>query len=171
LISIGVVADAATPIAGVANAIDLAPLRCVDDLSINSIQCNVTTLVASAKVRLAVYESNSDGWPTGTPIAESAELDCGSTGTKSTAVSFTMSGGKQYWVACWHSSTASLRGMPVGAMTMLSSNLASTAQNNKVRLTGITYGTATAFRNFTTNPVVSANLTAAAMPMVALQIA
>ncbi len=171
LVSSAVVADAASTLAGAANAVDLAPIRCVEDLSINSIQCNVTTAVASAKVRLAVYESNDDGWPTGTPIAESAELDCGSTGTKSTAVSFTLSGSKQYWLACWHSSTATLRSIPVGAMIVLGAGLSGTAQNNKVRLTGITYGTATAFRDFTANPVVAANLTAAAMPMVALQIA
>jgi hypothetical protein len=169
-ISIGISADAAGTIAGVANAIDLAPFRCSYDLSINSIQCNVTTGVASAKVRLALYESNTDGWPTSTPVATSGVLDCATTGTKSTSISITLSGSKQYWVACWHSSTATLRGIPISGMTILGHNIGGTAQNNKVRLTSITYGDATAWRDFTSQPVNSTNLTAAAMPLICLNV-
>jgi hypothetical protein len=60
--------------------------------------------------------------------------------------------------------------MPIGAMTILGHNIGGTAQNNKVRLTGITYGDATAWRDFTSQPVNSANLTAAAMPLICLNV-
>jgi hypothetical protein len=55
-------------------------------------------------------------------------------------------------------------------MIILGHNIGGTAQYNKVRLTSITYGDATAWRNFTSQPVNSANLTAAAMPLICLNV-
>lgn len=165
-----VMADVSTTLAGTANALDLAPLRLRANTTISTVDVNVTTSSASTTIRIAVYASNADGWPTGAPLAESAVINTNATGIRSSAFSVTLNASQQYWLAIWFSGAPTIRSIPVGGMYALGFNNNGTAHFNKIRYTGVTYGTSTAFQVFSSNPS-AANLVSGAMPMICLTVA
>ena len=165
-----VMTDASTSLAGTANALDLAPLRLRANTTISTVDVNVTTFVASTTIRIAVYASNADGWPTGAPLAQSSVINTNANGIRSSAFSVTLNASQQYWLAIWFSGAPTIRSIPVGGMYALGFNNNGTAHFNKIRYTGVTYGTSTAFQVFSNNPS-AANLVSGAMPMICLTVA
>lgn len=125
-------ANAATTLAGAANRFELIPFITELDFSIDRIGVYVTTGVASSTVKLVIYNSTVDGKP------DTIEWEGGnlSSATSSTFVqetlSFTFTAGIRYWLGVRHSSTATLRAIPV-------TNLPNLGRNGS---TGNTYYTA-----------------------------
>jgi hypothetical protein len=109
-----------TTAAGTANRIELAYLAPFPfAVTIDTLGIQVSTLVASALARVGIYSVTANGWP-GSLLAQTpSTYDCGSTGAKTQAVSFTFAANTAYWVAIHHSSTATLRAVPVAALPPL----------------------------------------------------
>jgi len=88
----------------------------------------VTTANATAKCRVGFHESDSDGYPTGSPLVDSGDLLGSTTGYKSAAVSLTLSKGVQYWAAFVNQTTQTAwRAMSQANLTAIAhvSNLSS----------------------------------------------
>ncbi len=131
-----------TTLAGAANRIDMTPFIPTRTFSIDRIGVNVTTGVASANVKIVIYSADANGWPD-TRLYESGDL---SAATSSTFVEATMSqtftAGTIYWLGVRHSSTATLRAMPLASclpLGLLSTTAAGPA--TVIRRT-LTYATA-----------------------------
>lgn len=106
-------AGAPTTVAGVADRMEVSPYFSGFNFTIDRIGVNVSTAVASALAKVVIYATSAT---TGAPSAllyESASLDCSTTGTKEIAVSLTFTAGVQYWIGVRHSSTATLRAVPL----------------------------------------------------------
>jgi hypothetical protein len=106
-------AGAPTTIAGSADVMEVYPYFAGFNFTIDRIGVNVSTAVASAQAKVVIYSTMVT---TGAPNAllyESAALDCSTTGTKEVAASLTFSAGIQYWIGIRHSSTATLRAIPL----------------------------------------------------------
>lgn len=109
---------APTTIAGTANTIALSRFTPPATFTIDQLLVTVSTLIASALGRIVVYNSDANGRPNA-PIFVSGDLDFGSTGDKTAAASLTFTAGTVYWIGLWSSSTATVRGIPVGGLPNL----------------------------------------------------
>jgi hypothetical protein len=105
-------------IAGAANRIDLYPVVWPEELTISQIGVAVSTAVASALAKVVVYSSDAAGKPAAL-LYESANLDCATTGFKQVAASLSFAANTVYWLGVRHSSTATLRGVPVTGLPSL----------------------------------------------------
>jgi len=107
---------ALTTIAAAANRLDYLPFIPAKNVTIDRLDIEVSTLVASAQARVAIYADNA-GVP-GALLREGASvLDCGSQGLKSaTITSINMVAGTAYWLAIHSSSTQTYRGVAVGGL-------------------------------------------------------
>lgn len=125
ILDVAVNALAATTVVGAALRCDFAPFCPAHDLPIDQLLCEVTTLQASSTALVGIY-SDLNGVPD-SKLVESASLDCGTTGVKSTTLGsvFTMTRGQRYWWCCATSGTQTLRALAVGGMMTL--GLSSTA--------------------------------------------
>lgn len=85
-------------------------------MTIDRLDVEVSTLIAAAQARLAIYADNA-GAP-GALLRDGASvLDCSTNGLKSaTITSLTMTAGTTYWLAILSSSTQAYRGVAVGAL-------------------------------------------------------
>lgn len=106
-------------LAGVANRMELMPFFASSDMSIDRIGVSVSTGVASATCKLVIYNAGTDGWPSTVAWEGSSNLDCSVAAFVEETLSFTFTGGKRYWLAVRHSSTATLRTVPVSGMLSL----------------------------------------------------
>jgi hypothetical protein len=132
---------ALSTIAGAANRIDLAPFIPTKSFTCDQIAINVTTAVASALAKVVVYSSDANGRPDAL-ILETGTFDLGTTGAKTVAASQALTAGTLYWVGVRHSSTATLRGIPVAGLPSLGVAAATaSAINTMVRRT-LTFATA-----------------------------
>ena len=106
---------AATTLAGAANRIELYPYIPQVSFSINRLGVYVTTGVASAQVKVVIYDADANGYPNAL-LYESAAMNVA---TSSTLVEATMSqtfvAGTIYWLGVRHSSTSTLRAIALGA--------------------------------------------------------
>lgn len=129
-------AGAPVTIAGVADVMEVYPYFAGFNFTIDRIGVNVSTGVASAQAKVVIYSTMVT---TGAPNAllyESAALDCSTTGTKEVAASLTFSAGIQYWIGIRHSSTATLRAIPLTNAKCLGLGLStSTAYMTALRTT------------------------------------
>lgn len=100
-------------IAGVATRLTVYPFVPNLDVEVNLLALDVTTAVALATARACIYDSDGTNSTPGTSLYQTAELDCSTTGIKSEAFSFTFKAGHIYWIGVHHSSTATLRGIPI----------------------------------------------------------
>ena len=96
-------------LAGAANRMDLFPFIPRDDITIYRLSVNVTTLIAAALGKVAVYGSDTTGRPASL-ILETGDLDFSAVGLKEATVSLTLRRGVAYWIGIRHSSTATLSG-------------------------------------------------------------
>lgn len=69
----------------------------------------VTSAVASSLARIGLFASDSDGWPVGSPLYESGDLNCATTGEKFDSCTVTLRRGFQYWSVVHSSSTQVIR--------------------------------------------------------------
>lgn len=103
---------------GAANRLDLAPYYTSAALTIDQIGVAVTTGVAGALCKVAIYGTGSDGWPS-TRLYVSGDLDCSAVAFKSDSISFTFQPGTMYWLAVHTSSTATIRSVATSSAVNL----------------------------------------------------
>lgn len=150
------------------NRLYLAPFVACDSFNVTSLVGNVVTAVASSTLYLGVYASGTNGWPAGAPLINSGSLSAATTGDKTYTPGspLAMSKGTQYWLAFMTGATApNVRQMPVAGLWPFGGVNTNTTTCRTVISRAITPGT---WPNFTTNPVVVADLASAAWPLVYL---
>ena len=94
-------------LAGVAGRMDLFPFIPRDDITIDRLSVNVTTLIAAALGKIVLYAADATGRPA-TLILETGDLDFATVGLKEAIVAQTLRCGITYWIGIRHSSTAIL---------------------------------------------------------------
>ena len=98
---------ATSVLAGAAGRIDLFPFIPRDDITIDRLSVNVTTLIAAALGKIVLYAADATGRPA-TLILETGDLDFSTVGLKEATVAQTLRRGVSYWIGIRHSSTAIL---------------------------------------------------------------
>lgn len=93
--------------AGVAGRLDMFPFIPRADTVITGLAANCTTALAAALGKIAVYDADVNGRPNAL-LVETADLDFGTVGAKTAAVSLTMRQGRTYWLGLRTSSTATV---------------------------------------------------------------
>ena len=126
--------------AGAAGRIDLFPFTARADTPVTGLAVNVTTLIAAALGKIAVYDSDGMGRPNNL-IVETADLDFSTIGVKTATVSITLRQGRTYWLAVRHSSTATLSTWAGTATPDLNGGTPQTTLRKSVRRT-LAYATA-----------------------------
>ena len=94
-------------LAGAAGRIDLFPFIPRDDINIDRLSVNVTTLIAAALGKIVLYAADATGKPA-ILILETGDLDFSTVGLKEATVTQTLRRGITYWIGIRHSSTATL---------------------------------------------------------------
>ena len=94
-------------LAGAAGRIDLFPFIPRDDIAIDRLSVNVTTLIAAALGKIVLYAADATGRPAAL-ILETGDLDFSTVGLKEATVAQTLRRGITYWIGIRHSSTAIL---------------------------------------------------------------
>ncbi len=94
-------------LAGAAGRIDLFPFIPRDDITVDRLTANVTTLMAAALGKIILYAADATGKPA-TLILETGDLDFSTVGLKEATVAQTLRRGITYWIGIRHSSTAIL---------------------------------------------------------------
>ena len=94
-------------LAGAAGRIDLFPFIPRDDITIDRLSVNVTTLIAAALGKIVLYAADATGRPAAL-ILETGDLDFSTVGLKEATVAQTLRRGITYWIGIRHSSTAIL---------------------------------------------------------------
>jgi hypothetical protein len=94
-------------LAGVAGRMDLFPFIPRDDITIDRLSVNVTTLIAAALGKIVLYAADATGRPA-TLILETGDLDFATVGLKEAIIAQTLRCGITYWIGIRHSSTAIL---------------------------------------------------------------
>lgn len=162
-ISSNVVSAASTSVSFTANRCFLTPIIFSRNTDINQLAVRVQTAVAGSLVQIALYNSNVDGWPTSSPITTSPNLDCSTTGDKTYTYTATLIGSTHYWLGMMsNGSSPNLRAWGVNALATLSVTTAGTV-NNSIVYTPSLFGI---HRNFTTSPVVAADLSSSSVPAI-----
>lgn len=126
--------------AGAAGRMDLFPFSPRLDMTIDQMVVNVTTAVASALGKLVVYLSDANGRPDAR-LLETGDMDFGTTGLKSVAVSAMLWGGATYWLGLRHSSTATVSAWQSAATPDINGGAPVTTAR-KILRRSLTYGTA-----------------------------
>lgn len=135
-------AAASATIAGVADRMEVSPYFSGFNFTIDRIGVNVATAVAGALAKVVIYAtSTTTGAPT-TLLYESASLDCSSVGTKEVTISLTFVAGIQYWVGVRHSSTATLRAVPLTSCKCLGLGLSTSTTYLTALRTTLAFATA-----------------------------
>ena len=94
-------------LAGAAGRIDLFPFIPRDDINIDRLSVNVTTLIAAALGKIVVYSADATGRPASL-LLETGDLDFATIGVKPATAAITLRRGITYWLGIRHSSTATL---------------------------------------------------------------
>lgn len=125
-ISNGLNLTALGTVAQVANRTTIGAFISGRSITIDQIGLSVSTLVASALLKIVIYDSDSNGRPT-TILRETSTFNAGSTGTKFLSITaLSLTAGKVYWFGVRSSSTATVRSLGVGATPVLSYTNAAT---------------------------------------------
>lgn len=162
VVSFNLVGNAGSGAALTGNRNYYMPIRICRAFTPSNILVRVNTAVASSSVYIALYNSNADGWPTGSPLTSSANLSTATTGDKTHAYSTTLQT-KQYWLAVQTSATApNLRNWPATSVRPLGLTSAGTLYSYLLDTPSL-FGT---WRNFSTTPATLSMLTAGAPPAV-----
>lgn len=119
---------APTTVAGAANRLELYPCWFDRAVTIDRIGAVVTTIVASAQGRIAIYNSDANGLPASQFYYASSSLDFGaSSGLKEHVAPLTFAANTLYWMGVHHSSTATLRAHALGSLPQIGHALAGLA--------------------------------------------
>ena len=125
---------------GAAGRIDAYPFTARAETPVTGLAVNVTTAVAAALGKIAVYDSDAAGRPNAL-ITETADLDFSTVGVKTATVAITLRQGRTYWLAVRHSSTATLSTWAATATPDINGGAPVTTQRKIVRRT-LAYATA-----------------------------
>jgi hypothetical protein len=144
---------------GAANRSEISPWLCTRTITPAALGLQVTTGVASAQVRILVYASNADGWPT-TLTWDSGALDAATTNTyrESTVGVPTFTKGALYWLGVLHSSTARVRAVPLGAAVQIGgigATATTATYGSVVRRTGLTFASPPNLWGFTASQITN----------------
>lgn len=126
---------------GAANRIELAPYCTSVPITIDRIGCGVSTAVAASLFKIVIYSSNSIGWPDQL-LYESGNLSGATAAFVEATLSFTFQSGVQYWVGVRHSSTCTLRTVPVASAVNLGLTSNNATSYATVLRRTLTYATA-----------------------------
>lgn len=132
---------ASTTLAGAADRIDLAPFYTSSDMPIDQIGVAVSTAAASSTVKIVIYESGTDGWPSNL-LHETGDIATSSGGYASEGLTFTFLRGKKYWLGVRHSSNPTLRSINLSSAANL--GLTSGSAGNYITILRRTLAYATA---------------------------
>jgi hypothetical protein len=127
-------------VVGAAGRIDMFPFTARADTPVTGLAVNVTTLLAGALGKIAVYDSDATGRPNNL-LTETADLDFSIAGVRTATVALTLRQGKTYWFAVRHSSTATLSTWAGTATPDINGGAPATTARKSVRRT-LTYATA-----------------------------
>ena len=105
-----------------------------------SAQIRVSTLAASAMVKVVVYDSDSNGRPN-TKLIETADMDASSTGNKSATISHTFLQGRTYWIGVRHSAAPSIVAWPLAGVPFINGDVPSVSAKSILRR-NLAYATA-----------------------------
>jgi hypothetical protein len=103
---------------GAANRIQLAPYFAPQTFSIDRIGCGVSTAVAASLFKIVIYSANAAGWPDAR-LYESGDLSGAAAAFVEATLTFTFNAGVVYWLGVRHSSTCTLRTIPVSSARSL----------------------------------------------------
>jgi Protein of unknown function (DUF2793) len=127
-------------LAGAAGRIDLFPFIPRDDMSIDRLAVNVTTLIAAALGKIVVYSADAIGRPASL-LLETGDLDFSTVGIKPSTAPLTLRRGITYWLGIRHSSTATLSAWASTATPDLNGGVPVTTARKVLRRT-LAYATA-----------------------------
>jgi hypothetical protein len=127
-------------LAGAAGRLDLLPFYTSVPLRIDELGVSVSTAVTSALGRCCIYSSDADGWPDQLLYEGGSNLDFGTTGFKAHSLNFLFDSGRQYWLGCMHSSTATLRSIPLTSAVNLGLNTNNGTNYNSAIRRSLTFG-------------------------------
>jgi len=96
-----------TTLASAAGRQDIAPYLAAFDFTIDQMGMSVSTASAGSACGL-IFDADANGRPAQL-LAQSANIDTGTTGTKFGPVSFSFQAGKLYWLGNWTSAACTLR--------------------------------------------------------------
>lgn len=130
----------ATTLVGAANRFEAYPFFCPQDVEISNFGVVCSTTIAGSNIKLAVYDTGADGLPANL-IFGGTDISTASTGYKSEATTLVLEAGKMYWFAIRHSSTATIRAVPLGSTRSLGSSSASATNFRTGLRTTLTYST------------------------------
>lgn len=131
---------ALTTLAGVANRFEAFPFFCPQDVEISKFGVVCSTLIAASNIKLGVYDTGADGLPANL-ILGGTDISTASTGYKSESTTLVLEGGKMYWFAIRHSSTAIMRAVPPASTRSLGSSSATATTFRTGLRTTLTYST------------------------------
>lgn len=137
----GLHASGSSTLAGAADRMDLMPFMAAEDLSIDRIGVSVSTGVAAATAKLVIY-NDTGGVPDTVAWEGVANLDCSAAAFVEETMSFTFVGGKRYWLAVRHSSTATLRSIPLTSLGHLGVTTANGVNYNTILRRTVAYASA-----------------------------
>lgn len=100
--------------AATANVLRVLPFIPPVDMTADRISCYVSTLLAG-KVRLGIYSNGANLYPDAL-LADSGELDTGTTGIKDATISVAMTKGTLYWIGYCANAAATYRALAVAAL-------------------------------------------------------
>lgn len=140
LASSGAGGSTLSTLTGVANTVMMFPFVPRASFAVDRLSVNVTTGVASAQGKLAVYASDANGRPDA-KITETADLDFSTTGLKEATVVLTLKRGVTYWLGLRHSSTAVVSCFAGSGTPDINGGTPTTGARKVIRRT-LTYATA-----------------------------
>jgi len=131
--------SANTAAAPSANQIRLFPFTARADTAITGLALIVTTGAAASLAKCVVYDSDANGRPNAL-LAETADMDCTTAGTKTAAVALTLRRGQTYWLGIRTNGTAALSVWPPSATPDINGGSPSTSPYKQL-LRAVTYAT------------------------------
>lgn len=128
-----VLSNAMTTTSVINNSVRAYPVIFPYNVTMTEIGATVTAVSATGAFKVGIYGSDANGFPNGSPLIASGTLLASSTGFKSTAVSYTLSAGVQYWFGC-HVGVASVsfRAIPASNLYGLGTDPSLTTVANQI---------------------------------------
>jgi hypothetical protein len=127
-------------IVGAANRMEIFCWMPRRNLVIDAVSINVTTLIAASLAKVVVYGSDANGWPDAR-LAETADIDCGVAGVRTTPLALSLVAGQTYWLGLRYSATQTLSAWLATAVPDINGGAPTVNARKGLRRT-LTYATA-----------------------------
>ena len=158
--SVRIDSNAATSsLATTANFIYLSPFIPANTLTVLNLQINVVIAFAAANAKILVY-SDVAGVPTTKLLESSLNLDCSTTGVKTStpATPFTFTAGTTYWLGLYSSAVVTISAVNATQLIPISTATGVFTGGHSTMIAAATFGSAP-------NPLSTANLNTAGINM------